>query len=266
MQAFDVSAFTYDENFTNSNIGKYLRQSVWDYLEKVLNTDRQLNILEINCGTGADAIFFASRGHQVIATDISEKMLMVAENHIKKKNLKNRIKIKKLDIRDLSNADLGIEFDLVFSNFGGLNCLNKYELAAFSEALRLLVKPGGRFIAVIMPKICLWESLYFIYKLELAKVFRRFRRTNLDVNLGGENVSTWYFNPGEFVQIFESNFRKIGLKPVGIFLPPSYTEPFFQRHIPVLNSLNRLESIVSAVPILSYLSDHFLCDMQIRTG
>ena len=77
--AFDSAAISYDEAFTHTPIGRLQRRRVWRYMRKVLAPYEQARILELNCGTGEDACFFAEMGHEVLATDISEEMLRVTE-------------------------------------------------------------------------------------------------------------------------------------------------------------------------------------------
>ena len=73
---FDTLAETYDADFSSSAIGLMQRKRVWKWLVPLLNeSGRSLNILEINCGTGEDAIRLASMGHRVIATDASAAMI-----------------------------------------------------------------------------------------------------------------------------------------------------------------------------------------------
>ena len=50
-------------------------------------------------------------------------------------------------------------YDCIFSNFAGLNCTDKLDqvLAGFDE----LLKPGGMVVLVILPRFCLWESLFY---------------------------------------------------------------------------------------------------------
>ena len=73
---FDLMAETYDADFTTSAIGKAQRKQVWDCLLPLLNASRKtLKILEINCGTGHDAIQLCNLGHSVTATDASEAMI-----------------------------------------------------------------------------------------------------------------------------------------------------------------------------------------------
>ncbi|NNJ54292.1 MAG: class I SAM-dependent methyltransferase, partial [Ignavibacteriaceae bacterium] len=69
--AFDSVAENYDATFTQTKIGKAQREIVWGYLESVLIDKDNLKILELNCGTGEDAVWFSKKGHTVLATDVS---------------------------------------------------------------------------------------------------------------------------------------------------------------------------------------------------
>ena len=124
---FDSAAQYYDEAFTNTEIGKLQRTRVQNYLSSIL-PNNSLNILELNCGTGADAIWFAKKGHKVLATDISEKMIQIGRVKVEKFNLSDKIIFEQLDINEINEKYFTTKFDLVFSNFGGLNCLTKTEL------------------------------------------------------------------------------------------------------------------------------------------
>ena len=72
--SFDPVADLYDEIFSNTRIGKAQRDIVWKYLRKKNLINK--NILELNCGTGVDAIHLA-QNNRVTATDASEAMLRI---------------------------------------------------------------------------------------------------------------------------------------------------------------------------------------------
>ena len=61
---FDASATTYDTSFTNTEIGRLQRRRVYKYLNRYLNTSEPLNILELNCGTGEDALVYGTQRPQ----------------------------------------------------------------------------------------------------------------------------------------------------------------------------------------------------------
>lgn len=259
---FDQVANTYDQTFTDTNIGRLLRNVVWRYIDKIIPFNNPLNILELNCGTGEDAIYFGSKGHQVLATDISEKMMDVARKKVVENGLENKVNIKKCDAREILDCELKPGYDLIFSNFGGLNCLPKEVLLQLSNDLHHLLKPNGRFIAVVMPRFCVWESLYFALKGRKKEIFRRNTNESILANVDGVSVETWYYSPNDFIEIFSNNFKKIKTKPVGFAIPPSYLEPFFVNKQCLLNFLNSCENLLGSIPVLSGCSDHFLIDLE----
>ena len=261
---FDPVANTYDQSFTHSQIGILQRASVMAYMDTILPTDKSLRILELNCGTGEDAVYFAKKGHHVTATDLSEEMVDVAKQKFIAHGLEDLVETFPMDIREISRVQFKVEFDLIFSDFGGLNCLSVPELKKLSDDLVSLLKTGGRLIAVIMPKNCLWENLYFTAKLEWGKVFRRNTDKMLPVNVGTHDIPTWYFSPSGIEHILGANFEKIAQKPIGFAVPPSYMEPFFAKKKKTLKMLGKMENKLNGISGLAPFSDHFLIDMVLR--
>lgn len=258
---FDSAAQNYDETFTNTEIGKLQRARVWNYLISIL-PKHSINILELNCGTGEDAIGFANKGHKVWATDISEKMVEITRLKSEQANLSNKIFVEQLDINKISNASFLNRFDLVFSNFGGLNCLTGNELTVLSQSLKNLLSSTGRFIAVVMPNFCMIESIYFFSKFNFKKVFRR--REMQFVNVNDSLIKTYYYNPKSFFGYFKNEFNLIKTVSVGLTIPPSYLNNFFEKKLNTLQLLNRTEHFCGNNLFSASISDHYLIDMIIK--
>jgi ubiquinone/menaquinone biosynthesis C-methylase UbiE len=151
-QAFDVYAQQYDEHFTNSLIGKAQRSQVYRQLLKTISAGIK-HVLEVNCGTGQDAVWLAQQGMDVLATDVSEGMLAVA----RQKAGKQQIRFKQLKSQEISTLQPAI-YDLIFSNFGGLNCLDASELTAFKNGCGALQMGADRLVLVVMSNGCWWEK------------------------------------------------------------------------------------------------------------
>ena len=233
--SFDIAAQTYDQSFTNTKIGKAQRNSVYKVLSKHLHHIK--DILEINCGTGEDAIWLAQQNFNVLATDISKKMIAVG----KTKNQYQNLTFDQLDITSIDEKnDLGT-FGLVFSNFGGLNCLPKDALQTFLTNISKHLTKKGKLVLVIMPKNTLWEQGYFLLKGKFSNIFRRKKEMAI-ANVDGENIPTYYYNPKDIVNLAKTNFNFIESKPIGFFIPPSYLEPFFQNKSSFFNILKYLEN------------------------
>lgn len=263
MQApFDAAAPTYDEDFTHSRIGRLQRQRVWAHLESILPQLAGKNILELNCGTGEDALWFAKRGYHVLATDVSEAMLDITRNKAAADGLGDYITIRRLDlVNGIGEGAEAQKFDLIFSNFGGLNCLPPDKLQLLLEGVHHRLKPNGRFVAVIMPKYCLWELFYFLIKLVPRKAFRRFSKQPAIATVYGHEVKTWYYNPATIKKALTPFHSIMGMVPIGFWLPPSYLEPFFNRWPGLLSALNSFEKWLNH-SLLSSFSDHFLVDAE----
>ena len=219
---FDIASQSYDKTFTYSTIGKAQRMQVYKQLNDIIIQDKPLHILELNCGTGGDANYFSTLKHTITATDISSKMVALASDKFKNKD----INFHQLDINELHQQSFKENFDLIFSNFGGFNCLSKNEVTAFFLSANKILNSDGKIALVIMPKHTIWEKIYFSLKGDFKKSKRRNTKNSIPANVDGVAVKTWYFNPKEIKEIAEGfSIKKI--KPIGLFVPPSYLQTSF---------------------------------------
>ncbi len=259
---FDLVASTYDAEFTHTAIGRLQRDRVYHHLKKSLSA-RSLRILEINCGSGEDAVWLAKQGHEVTATDASPKMIAQVREKAAANQLESKIVSRICDFDDLSSVFAGEQFDLIFSDFGGLNCVSADELEKLSEDFSRLLRTNGKFIAVIMGRKCLWERFYFLLKGKRSEAFRRNSKEELLVTVGHSTVPVWYYSPAEFMKLFSAHFTFERKKPVGLVIPPSYLNPFFEKRKWLLSILHLKEKLVS-FSVFSNLSDHFFIEMKRR--
>ncbi len=255
--SFDKAAANYDATFTHTEIGQLQRALVYAELSKHLTSVK--NILEINCGTGEDAIWLAKQNFNVTATDIASKMIEVAQS----KGNFNNLHFKTADINSIAATFKNEKFDLLFSNFGGLNCLSKPELENFLAHIDSVLTEKGKLALVIMPKNTLWERFYFLAKAQFKNISRR-KKESVIVPVDGENVTTYYYNPKDIVNLANANFETIAVKPVGFFVPPSYLEGYFKNKKGLLRFLNRGEQGIKNASSLSKYADHYLIILQKR--
>lgn len=257
--AFDTVATDYDRQFTDTETGRLQRNLVRRFLSDWLSGKSAPRVLELNCGTGADALWLAEQGAEVLATDLSPEMVRVASE---RGAGTAKMTFQAGDYRQVVQEVKG-QFDLVFSNFGGLNCVGPEDLEQLGRDLKRILKPGGLFVAVIMPRFCAWETLYYLVKLKLGEAFRRLRSGPVSAPLGdGKFQNTWYYSPQGFADLLGPNWEKVAQHPVGFFLPPSYLDPFFHGKAKLLQHLGRLEESSFDLEQRASWADHFLLAMQ----
>ena len=144
---FDHIAPTYDSLFTRSVIGQLQRKQVWRYLEKITPQLNGLEILELNSGTGEDAMLFSDKGFNIVATDVSEEMLKVTVQKTNQFSMQSRISSHYLDLDSFDETLFDKKFDLIFSNFGGLNCINPESLQKLLLKIPSILAPGVGLLA-----------------------------------------------------------------------------------------------------------------------
>ena len=261
---FDHIATSYDVTFTNSVIGQLQRKRVWRYLEEITPELNGLEILELNCGTGEDAILFGDRGFNIVATDVSEEMLRVTQQKVQQYSLQNKISSHYLDLDAFDETIFNKKFDLVFSNFGGINCIKPEALQKLLKKIPYILEPGGRFVAVIMPKYCLWETFYFLLKFQFNNAFRRWTNDEVIADLNGATLKTWYYQPRMIKKWAKASFTLVRKVPVGISVPPSYLEKFFSTRKRWLFWHYNMEKKLRGYSFLSAFADHFIIDLKVK--
>lgn len=251
-QAFDTYAKDYDAHFTNSLIGKAQRMQVYRHIRKHISF-RLKKVLEINCGTGEDAVWMARQGASVLATDISEGMLKVTEQKTSGLDVKTK-QIKSQEIGLLAPET----FNLIFSNFGGLNCLSEKELNDFKTGCALLQPTSGQLAFVIMGTKCRWERFYYNRKNDPSKANRRLVADGVETVMDGIHFKTYYHSPETIKSLFKEQYNHVVTKPIGLFVPPSYLEHYVKKRKMLFGLLKFLDAVFGNFSSLSNYADHYL--------
>jgi SAM-dependent methyltransferase len=256
---FDAVALRYDETFTSSLIGQAQRAAVWNELAKSFHP--QGRVLEIGCGTGVDACFLAERGVQVVACDPSPQMIEVATRRIQERGLQKRVRPLVLAAEDITALPTGELFDGVFSNFGALNCID--DLSHVARALKRLLRPGARALLCWMGPHCLWEVIWYLAQGNPKKAFRRHNREGITARVAdGAFLQVHYPSAKALANTFAPEFRLKSIKGIGVAVPPSYLEPWAERHPHLLKLCEQIDSWTSRLPGIRSLGDHVLVRLE----
>jgi ubiquinone/menaquinone biosynthesis C-methylase UbiE len=226
VEAFNKQSIVFDEIYSGNAIIQYKRKRVRDHVLKYLEPNSR--ILELNAGTGEDAVYFAEQDHSVHATDISPGMQEQLIKKVNERQLQHLITNEICSFTSLANLQSREPYDLIFSNFAGLNCTGELDkvLGSFSS----LLKPGGIVTLVILPKFCLWETL-LLFKGKFKTAFRRFFSKNgKRAHLEGSYFRCWYYDPSFIKKHLEKEYEVQSIEGLCSLVPPSYIENFAEKH------------------------------------
>ncbi len=226
------------------------RKYVWTYLQQQFPDDSPKRVLELHCGLGEDALYLTKLGHQVLATDPSLHNLKVAKETADKWKFPERPEFRQLGLGAIHADRLQEKFDLIFTNFGGLNTINQEGLERLAMRFPRLLKPGGRVVAVIMPKQSVWDF------------FAAENRQRVQEN--ESELKAFYHSPESIKHIFAKRFHLKAQQPIGVALPPARMEQKYSRRKKLIRTLNKWEKKLNQFSFLAGLSDHYLIDFELK--
>jgi len=256
---FDAVAAEYDERFTNSVIGKAQRESVWAEMDRVLHPGHR--ILEINCGTGVDALHLAARGVHVLACDASKEMIGVAQRRLDASTSQDYVDFRVFATEQIDQLEDEGPYDGVLSNFAGLNCVA--DLGSVARDMARLLKPGGIAVLCLFGRFCVWEMLWYSLRGDFKKAFRRLRQASIAANLAaGHSITVQYPSMGSLRWDFAARFRLVRWKGVGIAVPPSYLEPYAVRFTRLFGLAAMIDPILGCCPGFRAIADHVVVVLE----
>lgn len=256
--AFSKQAPHFDKLYNDNNIIQYKRKRVREHVAKFL-TPRS-SILELNAGTGEDAIYFARHGHSVHATDISAGMQELAIKKIKESQLDRAVSFEFCSFTALDGLHNKGPYDLIFSDFAGLNCTA--ELDKVLDSFTGLLKPGGFITLVILPRFCLWEFL-LLFKGKFKTAFRRFSGSKgTKAKIDGEYFRCWYYDPSYIRKHLKNSFDVVALEGLCSLVPPSYIENFMEKYPRLYRFLEKKENSWKSKWPWKTIGDYYIITLQ----
>jgi ubiquinone/menaquinone biosynthesis C-methylase UbiE len=254
-EAFSRKATVYDAFGENHVNMARMRRKFYDHIQSVMPPGGYL--LELNAGTGQDAVALVERGFRVHATDIAPGMLAQIEEKVSRYGLEGKLTYKYCSFTQLDQVTEG-PFDGIYSNSGGLNCIA--DLTAVTRGLPALLRPGARVTWVIMPKICPWELVVSAKDFRVGT--RRLHRHGIMAHVEGVYFRTYYFTARQVRQAFGPRFRQVKLEGLSVFTPTADNKTFAANHNHLYRRLVQLDDLLAMRRPFSGWGDFFILTME----
>jgi ubiquinone/menaquinone biosynthesis C-methylase UbiE len=256
-RAFGTLAPDYDAIFDPNVVIRRLRHDLYETIRCLVAPPAK--ILDINCGTGTDALHLASEGYTTVGLDVTEPMIVEAR---RKSMGSTRASFVHTSYDDLDALPENA-FDLVLSNFGGLNCTGNLRTVASHVAKRL--KPDCYFVAVLMPSFSLWETCAYIARAQFKHAFRRMKAGGAIAEFNGHPFRVHYFTPSNAAQQLEELFVVRDVYAWNVLTPPPHAWRIAEAFPTLTSWLERLDHLICRLPMFRSMGDHYVMVLQKRT-
>jgi SAM-dependent methyltransferase len=257
MAYWDTAAETYDRDFTETVVGKARRDAVWRELDRLFVPGQ--HILELNCGTGIDALHLAKRGVKVLACDISPRMIELARKRVAREGCGPAIDFRVLATEAIAKLSTEASFDGAFSNFSGLNCVQN--LAATGNDLAGLLRPCARVLLCMIGRFVPWEIVWFAIHRDFRRAVQRLGAGTSRLVEGGL-LRVQYPSVSETAAAFALGFDLRRWSGIGIGVPPSYMEHWARRFPRITSALAAADGVLGGLPGFRNMADCVLLDLE----
>lgn len=237
--AFDSASEEYDFTIRNNFINTWIRERSISVLLQYARPDDTL--LEIGCGTGAEAIQVAKHVTGVVATDISPEMISLLQRKVESRGLGRKVAAMQVGAAQIARTSASLPSGrtrLAYSFNGALNC--EPAIAEFPGELAKVVDEGGFFICSIRNTLCISEVLAHAAALQWSRMAPR-KKQPVMVSVGGMDIPAYYYSPDRFASFFSSRFRLRKMLGLPAILPPAYLSDIYFRARSLLSVAERLE-------------------------
>jgi SAM-dependent methyltransferase len=256
---WNVAADTYEQKFTGTIVGQTRRHAVWRDLERIFHPGDQ--VLELNCGTGIDAVFLAGKGVRILACDIAPRMIELARERAEAAEVTVRTDFRVLATEDISTLREQGPFDGAFSNFSGLNCVE--DLSQVAEDLGDLLNPGAPFLMCMMGRFVPWEIAWFLAHGRPKRALMRIREERTCYP-GPGNLRVQRPSVAQITEQMGAEFRLRAWKGIGITVPPSYMEHWASRFPNLTRRLAEVDRRIGSLPLFRSMADCVLLEFERR--
>jgi ubiquinone/menaquinone biosynthesis C-methylase UbiE len=258
--AFSKQSHVFDDIYTSNTIIQYKRARVREHVNRFLAPGS--HILELNAGTGEDSVYFGQAGHRVHATDIADGMLEALRAKVKAHQLEKQVSTEQCSFTALHSLQQKGPYDLIFSNFAGLNCTG--QLRQVLVSLWPLLKPKGQITLVLLPPFCLWETLLAL-RGKFRVAFRRFNsKAGSTAYVEGVPFTCWYYKPSFVTEALQQDYELLGLEGLCTIVPPSYLEGLPARYPKGYRFLTRLENKWKSRWPWRHIGDYYIISFRKR--
>jgi ubiquinone/menaquinone biosynthesis C-methylase UbiE len=255
---WDLTAENYDSIFSETVVGRVQRDAVWRELDKTFQPG--MRILELNCGTGVDAVHLAARSVHVVACDLSSRMIDAARKRLGATGLGALADFRVLATEQIDSLVGEAPFDGAFSNFSGLNCVQDISQAA--RNLGRLLKPGAKILLCMVGRFSPWEMAWYLAKGKPAVALNRFKRKPTTHIPAQGAVLVHYPSVSDMRRMFAPQFQLRGWKGIGVAVPPSCLEPLARMFPGVVGGLAKIDRYISRAPIFRSMGDCLLLQFE----
>lgn len=273
--AFDRHANGYDD-VALSALGRVFRERVRAHLRPLVT--RGQRVLDLGCGTGLDAVWFAEQGCRVVGIDASPAMIDITQaKAAASAEVAQRVNAVVADLATVNLVELADQlppadaddsgqrcFDLVLANFGVINCVD--HLDELGQRLARATSGDATIVIVSMSPVSLTERAQAVASRNRSLWHRRQAidlRTDAEVD-GYRGLDVWYHSAADVSGAMAPHFETMSAESIGVVLPTFEQRRLVEARPRLLSVLRWADEKLGPMAARSSIGDHHIVTLGRR--
>jgi SAM-dependent methyltransferase len=214
-------------------------------------------LLDIGSGTGNEALALAQAGYSVLGIDVSPAMVRQAQTKMAVYGVPRGVSFRVLPAGFLRKLDERGPFQGAYSSLGTLN--TEPNLAAVARGLHELLEPGAAFVAMVMNRHCLFETLRHLRRAKNSEPLDRsgeWQETR--AGAGGVIAPVKFYAPDEFAASFAPYFAVESVRALPLWLPPVHLHDLYNKNPKRFRLAAGRDRLMRGWPGFRARGDHFV--------
>lgn len=115
-----------------------------------------------------------------------------------------------------------------------------------------------------MPTFSHWETCAYVARNRFKQAFRRLRRGGTETEFNGNAFTIYYSNPRKAARQFANYFLVREVYAWNVFSPPPHAWRLAKAFPKIASQLEKLDGIVSHLPVFRSIADHNVMVLEKR--
>jgi SAM-dependent methyltransferase len=214
-------------------------------------------LLDLGSGTGNEALAMVHNGYEVLGIDISPAMVRQAQTKMAVYGVQRGVSFRALPAAHLHKLDERGPFQGAYSSLGTLN--TEPNLDSVAHDLHDLLEPGAAFVAVVMSRYCLFETLRKLRRAKNGDVLNRSGEwKEARAGAGGVVAPVKFYTPDEFAAHFAPYFTVESVCAFPLWMPPVQLHALYNANPEGFTRREGRERRMRTWPGFRSWGDHFL--------